>query len=241
MSVEIETVTISAVDDKRLVLGNASAAFLHSQGNNFVRRRIGFRMAVDDTGANLTGTPRFYYGLMSSPSAGVANGPLGATTNHFLGVRSNGSTWTRATSPTRYSFGTGNHQLLKRINTTDTSIATSTAGALVPAEPTTRRSIWILDVLKGSPNWTISAVAGNNTTHPDTSLEILQTAMNILTMTSVSAYLTAITGAAYGAAGSGTHAVDEATDGALNAIVLAWDRISPLMYVSEIMTCDFPF
>ena len=231
MSVNIDSVTISAVVDQRIVLGNSSWAGLLNIGNDWNTLRICFRACFDDTGANITGTPRLYIGVLSNPSVGVANGPLGGATSHFVGVRSSYATWTRNVSNTRYSGTSSGEQLVKIIGA-----AVTTAGATGPtsapqysALPSTNRSPILFEVVKGSPNYSIRSTTSIQTTVSD------KTYATLVDNMSNPDWASAASGVGAGATGAAQTIAASESDGILNAVCIAWDRSTPVIRISEVL------
>jgi hypothetical protein len=236
MSVEIDTITVSSVEDRRLVLNNAQAARVIDIGSSWSTLRLGIRYCVDDTGANITGTPRFYLGLLASPSAGMANGPLGLVTSHFLGFRSGFATWTRQVGPPiNYIAENGDlNRLIKKVNNTVTTTGTGIAiRAGVNAVP--NRSALIIEIVKGSPNFTINFCSPIGAPSDIPNPNAMINAFQLATMANIATYLNGLFSGSYSANPTGTIAVDEGTNGSLNAICVAWDRSVPVMRISEIL------
>lgn len=221
MSQTITSRTISAVVDKRLVLTNGQGKRLFSYLTTWNVIRIGLHFSMDGSGAaNITGTPLFALGIMSGTTNGVGN----TTTSHFLGIRSVSATWT-------YNAGAGNPyfseassmQQYKRVNTTNTDSAGSSA--LTPfwtANPGSKRNVIILEITKGSPNFTVAVIgpASAAAAQADITLATFEDMMNAVTMAAAAA----IPSVAYTAGTSRTVAIDEATSGFFNAINFYWNK-----------------
>ena len=222
-------------DDGILKLANSQWAGSLNIGTNWSTLRIGWRWAMNDSGANIISTPRLYVGVMSSPASGMTNGPLGSSTSHWVGGYSVAATLTRSTSPTRYSLGMSAG---KKIGGTITD-ASDFAGYMITADPGNVRVAGLLEITKGSPNFSLrmSTVAGVNGI-VDVSRAALEAAMELSDFGSVDDSLnTAIGGSStrYTASAAQAIAVDEATNGDLNAICVGWERSSPALEVSEIL------
>lgn len=225
MSVLIESATIGADTEKRLLLGNAQWAATISAGTSWNRLRIAARMALDDTGSDITGTPRLYLGMMSSPAVGMTNGPLNAVTDHFVGFVSASASFSRITVPSPNAYGMSSQLLGKKVDATIT-LAGSTVGHRISAAPTTARQVTMVEIEKGSPNFTLRC--GTFAAAPaDISLTTLISSLEDPTFTS------AVGGTMSQSANVTTLAVTEATDGFLNAICIGWDRSSSKLHVSE--------
>ena len=243
MSAAIDSVTISSIEDHRLVLGNHQIAapilIAGVQSNAWVRIRLALRYSVDDFGMSPT-TPDFYLGVMSNPavdgSGFLNNGPLDASTSHFVGMRP-GSAWARSTTIlTNYTLTATNAWLgTTRIGSTTTNGNTlNTASAQrISADTATKRGVVVLEITKGgsATTWTMrhlteiaSGAASNVFT--DITLANLRTALAISDLATVATSLGAGTGEYV--AGSVTTMsglnINEGTNGNLNALVVAWDR-----------------
>lgn len=238
MSTAIEVIDIGGIDDSRFVIGNAQIAAVLDRGNDWTRIRLGFRFAWDSTGANLTGTPLFYAGVLASPSAGMANGPLTTSTSHFVGTIPRHSTWTyNAGPPERYAASsfTG-YTAIKRIGSTNTTgTNTSTGTTNYSATPSANRTAHFVEITKGSPNFSIQVCGNSGTTVPDISLIQLRQAMEIDNLNDAAAVL----GYSGPGATAGAVAVDEGTDGNLNAVCFAWDRATPVVRLSDFLVSFF--
>jgi hypothetical protein len=194
---------------------------------------MAMRLSLDDSGANITGTPRFVAGILNAPSSGVANGPLSASTSHFVGMRTRAASFVRAAGPpVNYLASTG-MELFKRVGTTNTTTAIAGNWRNV-AEPTSYRWPLVLEIEKGSPNYTLTvlywsgAVLATDFTEGATA-----GAMEPDTMAQAETYLESIAAASFTTV-SGTIAVDEGVDGSLNALVFGWNQAAPLMHFSDI-------
>lgn len=235
MSRIIDTVTVDAIEDRRLVLSGAAVARTLPFGSTWNTLRIGIRMSMGDYGASLQGTPRFYLGVMGTPAAGLTNGPLSDNTAHFVGIRTNLSTLTRtATPPHPYYSGTMLYGV-KRIGSTETLAATPSTWTPTATPSTGNFRVVILEIVKGSPNFTFYWVRNNIVVASEMSLAEFKVAMNvgrIDSSTGVNFYCAAVTGGAGHIVATTTLAVSEA-DGALNSIVCAWDKRDAPLYLSD--------
>ena len=240
MSVDIESVTIDTVADKRLKLTNAQWAAKLDIGNDWDRLRVGARISVTDTGANLVGTPRFWFGVCSDPSAGFANGPLsGASCKHFAGIRTIAGTWNRVTgSPRNYYNDSTNAVGIVNVLGSVLTAAPSSVNYMWGVNETTHRHVYIVEINKtaGTTLTIAHAIAQSSLSQADISQAELVNAMEIDNgnLTGAVSYLNTLTNASYQAGTpSATIALDEATNGSLNSICCAWDRSSPAMWFSE--------
>lgn len=235
MSTAIDTVTVGGVEDRRLQLANAQAARVIDIGTSWSKIRLGIRFAWDDTGANLGGTPRLCLGMLSNPNFPLTNGPLGATTGHFVGMATKFGDWARSAGPpVRYTGTSPAFAAVKKIGATFTS-ADMTTSITISGSPTTRRLLLILDITKGAPNFTFGAIWPFGATIFDAvSNTHLIDAMNIATFAAMKTYFDGLYAVnSYLASGTPVLAVDEATNGSLNAVCVAWDRATPTTHISD--------
>lgn len=230
MSVTIESVTISSITEKRLVLSNAQWAATVTVGSNWDRLRVACRMCLDDPGISLGGNPGYYLGVVASPNSGFANGPLsGADCNHFLGYRPDDATWTRLAGPPVSYDVAGNNCIFKKVGATETQAGTG-GGIRISAAPSSVRDIYAVEIEKGSPNFTVRWNGPSGNPPNDRSFTSL---LNFMDNPDFANAVAALGG------GSGsfstTIAVDESTDGFFNAIAIAWDRTVASMHISEMV------
>jgi hypothetical protein len=233
MPATIVSRTISSILDKKVALSNGFIAREMSIGSDWTKLRIGMRLSVDLLGgsSNLVGV-KLYAGLCS----GTANTVGQATTTNFIGVRAGGATgegYTYAAGPpkkiTRNGGGGG---MMKKVGSTIT--AGSADGNLfynfadVSANV---RLAWLLEITKGSPNYTAQVINNNNgTLGADISYTSLASAMDAGTMAGAQTAL----GGVYGLSGSLSLAFDEVA-GALNAVNISWSHTSAKLEVSEVL------
>lgn len=236
MSTSIDTVTITGIEDRRLVLSNAEAARYINIGTSWTRLRLGIRLSLDDIGIDLAGNPRLNLGVISSPSASLSNGYLTNSTSHFVGFGNTLVTVQRFVGGGNNCYllasGAASNSIKKKIGTTSTSSSISPALA-VSLLPATVRNVVIVEITKGSPNFTVAYLGPDlNPLGDITALELSQ-AMSISLLTDARTYLSSLGKGTYLAPVSGTIAVDEGTDGSLNAIDINWNRIDSLLHISD--------
>jgi len=245
MSSSIASVTISAIAESRLLLAQSTAARVLSIGNDWSRLRIGMRMAMGDTGADITGTPRLYAGVMSNPAVGLTNGPLGVNTSNFFGGVTVVPTWTRDTN--HYHLTNSFAATTKVGNVLSATGEVSTAFKMSHL-PSANRYICVLLIDKGTDgdaNWSIGSIFKSSAHAVDTPYERLVEAMEASPIEEdLQDRLDAIKSVINLAAGD-THysgailatdkVVDEGANGPLNAICLAWDRTAVPFYFSEVL------
>lgn len=240
MSTTISGVTIGSVLDKRVKLVNSDISRVISVGSTWTRLRIGIRYSMDDLGSVLGGKPRFFVGVHANPDG--TNGPTSHTCSNFIGFIQNGVSFTRNAGPPVWytGFGSGGTSYGTKVGTTyDLTGTGGTQTWATPADPTSRRTVFIVEIEKTGPPWTIR-LCGAITVSPEdcVSVDTLKAAMVIEPWASVDNYLqTEIGGTFVGgtATQQGTRTPDEATYGFFNAVAVGWDRTIPAMYISDLM------
>lgn len=233
----ITNTPVSAIDDNRLCLTASSGARLMLPAN-WSTVRLGFRMTIDDNGAfgaNPAG-PRGYLGLLASPSAGLANGPVGSSCSNFVGYAWGGALfqgngWNRATTPSVY-YGTPGLYATTKVG--GSSGNGSGLGILLSANPDIRPMV-IIQIDRGNPSYTATliCVTGVN------GLFDIPYADALVAMGSATPrdYLNSICG---GTALNGYAdlivsglTVDEVTNGLPNALVFGWEHSETTWRISE--------
>jgi hypothetical protein len=231
----ISTEDISS--DNRVVLRNAHVAQKLSIGTAWTTLRIGMRVSFTDIGENIHGQPRLWIGVMTTPTAGMTNGPLSLTAPHFLGISTNVINLARAAGPpVRWDFsGAGSMRYVKLVDGTVTE--TLAAPTLRFPGSTTVRWPFILQIVKGAPNYTLSFCYPNGAGYGDHSEATLVNAMDSATLAAATAVFNAAVAGSVGdsSAASISLAVDEGADGDLDSICVAWDRSYPAMHLSELL------
>lgn len=174
-----------------------------------------------DSGANLTGTPRFVMGVGS----GQTNIYGDTSTDNFAGIRTNAGTWTRAA--TNYSAAVNSYAPTKKVGSTITDgtvLNTSMQITNGAAAATADRQVFFVDINKGSPNYTfdifrLPSGGAINDISRTTFLEQMEIAAPAITG------YTTVTTAAF--------AVDE-VGGSFDNISFFWDRTTPEMEICDI-------
>lgn len=219
--------TIGGIDDNRLSIGNEQAARLRQIGTNWTTIRLGLRLSVNGS-ASISGTPRFALGLCSGTTMLLGS----ASTKHFVGVRSAVGTWTRTTGPPAYYSVAGSPSIraIKRVGTTLTT-GNEIAPCYISSAPASVRSVFLLNIVKGSPNYSLQCGMATTSAAGQTDVSLAQFEQ-MLALESISGISAIVTG--YGTATGTTIAVNEANDGLLDAMQILWDRSSPEIEVSDI-------
>lgn len=168
--------------------------------------RVALYLSLNDSGANITGTIRFAFGLC----AGSTNIPGDATCTHFAGGLLASSPWTRATAPTRYS---GINFFPSKLVGTTLTTGTPTSGVVMR---TAVPQMVFVDIIKGSPNYSFRPF------FPGTATESPSVAnFEAQSVAGTPAY------ANYTYATAQTVAVNEGTDGTFDHSCVWWNQSSP--------------
>lgn len=209
--------TISSVVDKRIVLSNSQFARLLPI-STWSKLRIGVRWHMRNNGANLGTGPRLAVGLCRNTTNLFGD----STTDHFVGWVTDGS-WAFFTPPNQYTTLGG--KPATRIGSTLTLGTVFAAGNNIPADAagsSNDRKIFFVDITKGSPNFTIALFAWSSGAIDVTNNQFL------IQMEAATPSLTN-----HAAVASQTIAVNEGTNGTLNAVNLSWSQSTP-----EVEICD---
>lgn len=233
MSVTIDTVTIGSIEDRRLVLGNSQIAapilIGGVQSNAWVRIRLALRLSFDDLGSTPIGLPQLWLGVMGNPTAdglgNLNNGPLNDNTSHFVGWATNGTMTRSAGPPVIYSHATNAYRT--KIGSTVVAQAQTGSNFAYSADPTANRYSVMFELTKGAgtTDWVGRSLRTSSGSAGDLTLSLWNTALELSDLTSTATALSAnVPSAAVLAATLSSLTIDEAANGDLNAIVVAWDR-----------------
>lgn len=234
-------INITGTDQALSLAGTpCQAARVLAIGSTWTDIRIGWRWSWEDTAGNIVFSgvnDQPCVGVMASPAAAVANGPLTNGTSNFLGIKVNAGTFVRATVPTRYENMA--NLVTRRTGAVDTTVA---GGPAYMAGTDALRTAFILRITKANPNWTIertyASYAANGAALLDMPLTGLMAAMKSPDLADTAVQLNAAV------AGAGTKyntatqviaeaTIDEAGAGFLNAIVAGWGKATGMRF-SEI-------
>lgn len=226
MSTSVLTRTVASVQDKRLVLNNSSWAAKIDIGNAWNSIVLGMRVSMNDSGGDITGSPKFYFGLCSNPNSGFTNGPL-SSLGHFVGIAADDATLTRATGPLRYTIAQNNWI---KVGAVDTGFAGG-GGWVVSADPLVRTVFLIMITRSGGNLLVGSTFISNATAIVDVSAEHFEWVLYENDTPDAANILEGLIGATgYTNAAQSTIPVDEGANGPLNAICVAWDRTTPFEF-----------
>ena len=222
----ILTRTISAAQDNRVVVSNGLFIRPIPFGTDWTTIRVGLRWHIRDSGANLVGTPRCFFGLCSGNTLVYGD----ETATHAVGVDYNATTWTRAA--TNYAVsGTGSLFGAKKVGSTITrTSAISTAWAMGngAASDSADRTLLYVELTKGSPNFSVRCFF-RTTTSSTPPADISEA--TFLEQLAVSGTPT-VTNHSFPAAQN--LAVDEGADGDLDHVQFYWDRAMPEMEICDL-------
>lgn len=158
--------TIATVSsDKRLILSNGQAARAPVYGSSWTKIRIGLRLSFPAV-ATLAGTPTLVVGMCNGP-AGPTDLAFGnTTTTNFVGVRTNAASWTFGGSAgtTGYFGSPISFECCKKLVSTITGQGSTLGGGgagLYLSATDIVRSVYLVQIEKGSPNYTFRIVGPN--------------------------------------------------------------------------------
>lgn len=234
---EIEHAVFGSENDGRLVLSSSGQASRKmSVGTNWTRLRVGLRMAMDDPGANLAGSPLLYFGLHSNPSSGVANGPIGATCSYFAGFKTVLATWTRVAAGWMYLSSSAGYSAGVKIGATWTQAATAWPWRMFSYAPNAKRALYIAEFLRSGGNLAVTAIGPLSQLVASTDIErsTLESALQSPTMAGALG-IVKNEDANYGDMVAVNIPIDEGTNGPLNSICIAWVPSAVSFYVSEML------
>lgn len=116
--------------------------------------RVAVLLKCNDTGADISGTPLFQFGLCS----GTTNIPGDATPTNAIGVTTNNSSWSRIVTVGQESYASTQTKTLTNVggvitlsaNLANPNIYLNTYTGTAVGSP------WFVDITKGSPNFQIA-------------------------------------------------------------------------------------
>lgn len=246
MAIAITSITVNDILDKRISLQNAAVARKLSIGTDWQRIRVGARITMTDPGFALGSIDsHFWMGVMSNSVNPLSNGPLGVNTSNFVGIRTVGSNWVRATSPHIHMNGASNQGISTYnyiLRNGNTNVVGSSSTTLKFNNVPHLRLAYIVEIVKGD-SWQVNRIGTGSTNTGalivDISQEILITAMEQGTIQNVANTLNLFVGGTgnryIGSSGALFTPPDEIVNGPINSVVLAWNKSLTTMHVSEIL------
>jgi hypothetical protein len=256
MPIEVLNFPFQGNDDKCLVLSNAQWAAT-GLGTAWNEVWIGIRYCLEDHGVGFTTPPPFFIGVMSNPqndaNGNLSNGWLSASTSHCVGVTLGSGSMTRYVDSAtgrvyQYSPTVIFHPVLK-VGSSSPVLGSnpSSGGYMGHTTFGARRFLLIVRLAKGSGSpysmtvQMLRAVTSSGSSNwPLGTNMTLQSFLNVMTEGSLSNAATLAStyegvSSSYVTSSSGTvSGVNETTNGPLNAIHVAWGRITPRLAISDI-------
>lgn len=219
---------LTQLTDQGIQLSNAAGARQLGVGTSWNRLRVGARVCITDSGINLSGTPRFYLGVQ----AGAVNNPLsGSAATHFVGLITSSGNWTRSGST--YSVASGPFYG-KQVGTAISTVAVNVT-TVFPWN-TYRLYVSMIEITKGSPNFTLQVLTVNNINASPVPFANFIAGMETSSFAGVPAAIGTGSLVAQPAAGI---AVNEGTDGQLDSVSIAWDRSSVEVFFADVAYAVF--
>jgi len=209
--------------DKRIILGDDRFARPPSfmQSGSWQKLRIGLRLCMSDSGANATSS-FLHIGICAGTSAIMGD----ATPAHWFGLElvGNFNVYQRFTSPTRYlcPFISG-YNVVNGVQVSGHAASMETVGWQIGATDT-NRTLFFLDIAKGSPDYTVSFFRNTGTACTDVDAA---TFLSLVSSSSPSLTDHSFTTPA-------SWAVNEATEGQFTAVNVSWNHSNPVFKISEL-------
>jgi hypothetical protein len=209
---------IGGVDDKRISMSQGQFGRLMSMGNNWNTARIAVRLTIGDTGAQIV-SPNLYLGFCSGTAALVGD----ANTANFIGMRlgSGATNYLRNAGPPVYYTISSQHPM-KKVGGVVTASASIGAACCLMADPA-YRALFMVEIAKGSPNWTVKLFCKTGSTAVDVSVDQF---LDLITVDSPT-----LSGHQFYSAAN--VAFDEVA-GVINTVNLYWDKTTPAVEISDL-------
>lgn len=219
------------------IILSSSADYVASLGNlSWQKLRVGIRATISAE-ADISGSPSplLAVGLCSGIVYPFSSGGCA----HFVGAKTNVSVFDYIPfgtgTPTWIRAGTGNNsfQACKKIGGTVTAVSSSSVGPGFAEEHAQPKGVILVDITKGSPNWTVDFFIFNSVA-PDISWpDISESTFNSLMVADTPSLLYHSLYTGYSVA------VNEATNGTINAVNLSWNRSANLVKLEDIAVAKF--
>lgn len=169
--------TIAAAAEVAFSLSNAAIARSVALPPAWSKVRIGARLHTTNSGANLTGTPRFAFGLCK----GTTNILGTASVDHFAGLISTQATWLAQGGPFYGAVSCAPAKKVGAVLTVGTDFSVNAVYPSNAAAAGADRVLHFIDITKGSPNYTFQAFYQNSGTIADVSAATFLTQMQAAT------------------------------------------------------------
>lgn len=134
MSYRILERTVASVADKRLGLDNAEARRELLIASDWTKIRLGYRISTDGV-ASLSSSPRLWLGLLRNTANPVSDETTGGVNCHFVGIRSDASSWTLNPGPPKFYGGT-QFKITKKESLAIIPDTVNIASPVISADPT---------------------------------------------------------------------------------------------------------
>jgi hypothetical protein len=256
MPIEVVNFPFQGNDDKCLVLSNAQWAAT-GLGTAWTELWIGIRYCLEHHGAGFASPPPFFIGVMSNPqndaNGNLSNGWLSAATSHCVGItHANTGTSTLLDSATGriYQFTSSNifYPVLK-VGSSSPVLGSSvgTGGYMGHTTFGARRFLLVVRLVKGSGtpysmtiNMLKPVTASSPSSWPVGTNMTLQAFLNVMIESTLNSAATlastyeSVSGAYIATITASVSGINETTNGPLNAIHVAWGRVTPRLAISDI-------
>jgi len=235
--------TIGGVTETAAQMSNSTWARQVYLPAGWNKIRLGIRWHMTSSGADIVGGASFVMGFSSGPDYQYGD----ITTTHFCGIifGDSSTAWTYGIGGSQYQPGAFYAGMpiyaIVKVGTSSTlSSAYQAPGSSTFIQAgadanVADRDIFLLDVTKGSPNYTFTCWTRWNA--PGYGEADWSSASLLLLMTETTpAFVGMAQGpeAIYNTAASKTLAIDEGTNGTLNAINLAWNHTDAMVEICDV-------
>jgi hypothetical protein len=195
---------------RRLSLGSDWISRQHGRGSNWNKIRVGIQYQFVDVGSPPVGTPRLYVGV-GSWLKGIGN-----YNAHFIGLRTVGASWTRTVTSGLVTYGNMTLTAATVVGQTETTSGSGTVA--IGANHASRQWVMFVDIDKTNPS-AVSIISYNSVNGSSGAFNFSYD-MFIDTMEAVLPNNTQHTRATL----SSSLTVNEATNGPLDSVNVAWSR-----------------
>lgn len=221
---------ITTGGDKRIQLLNSQLIRRPIYFGSWTTIRIGLHFTIPSA-ATIGGTPRIWFGICS----GLTNGIGDAVTTNFVGMMTNNAAFTRTSlvgPPVNIYTGNNAFRFVKKVGATINFNSADASALLFMSMQQPVRHAFILQITKGSPNYTANFAfpTSNSPMATDLSDTQMTALMEMANMSDAGATVLNYSGGAFAA---NTIAADEVA-GAFNAINVFWDRTAAPLEISGI-------
>lgn len=216
--------TIGSEVSRRMRIGSDEIVRRIPTGSNWQKIRIGLHYCFTDFNANVLGTPRFFIGVCTRYKT------WGSYRAHAVGLATQDASWSRnAGPPVSYSITLQNATV---VNQTEALSGTGLVTA-ASAAPATVRHYMSLDINKSTPSavsFTLfrstNGLSGNTDVSPALARDLME-----MTIPTLGNYTRAAT--------TGTVSINEALNGGLDCVNIAWSMTDPSLEIIEVMVSTF--